>query len=306
MFRFLALLFPCSTPTRVCSLCGAEFSKECGIYIRAVTAGTAPKPAAAEKVDWQSDCGHDAGVDTMRHVLVILTLMMPGITAWSQTPKQFNGLLTTSIDYTCAGTVPCATWPMPPIPAPGESWLDPTFGTTTWRLAVPPANTSGKVIPAYNRVQAWNSNNTLMFMTDLGNAGLDLYDATTTPPTPINRITTDLGAGIYPDAGDGDALWAFTDPHRIYFQARAGAAYGLSLMYVDVSACTPSNCVLHPTIVHTFSCTTDAVSNPELGAGVAGNKIETGSGAQGGMFDNTDTYFSFTCDKLDGKGRHRD
>ena len=150
----------------------------------------------------------------------------------------------------------------------------PSIGTTTWRLAVPPANTSGKVIPAYNRVQAWNSNNTLMFMTDLGNAGLDLYDATTTPPTPINRITTDLGVGIYPDAGDSDALWAFTDPHRIYFQARAGAAYGLSLMYVDVSACTPSNCILHPTIVHTFSCTTDAVSNPELGAGLAGNKIE--------------------------------
>ena len=131
----------------------------------------------------------------MRHVLVILTSMMSGIAAWSQTPAQFNGLLTTSSDYTCAGTVPCATWPMPPIPAPGESWLDPTFGTTTWRLAVPPANTSGKVIPAYNRVQVWNSNNTLMFMTDLGNAGLDLYDATTTPPTPINRITTDLGVG---------------------------------------------------------------------------------------------------------------
>jgi hypothetical protein len=240
----------------------------------------------------------------MTRALVVLMLITSGTTAWSQTPVQFSKLLTTSTDYTCGGTIPCATWPMPPIPAPGGSWLDPTFGTTTWRLAVPPANKSGKAIPAYNRVQAWNSNNTLMFMVDMGNAGLDLYDATTTPPTPINRITTDLGPGIYPDAGDGDALWAFTDPHRIYFQAAAGSAYGRSLMYVDVSACTPSNCVLHPTIVHTVSCTTDAVSNPELGAGVEGNKIETGSGAQGGMFDNTDTYFSFTCDKVDRTGRH--
>jgi len=36
---------------------------------------------------------------------------------------------------------------------------------------------------------------------------------------------------------------------------------------------------------------------------VAGNVIETGSGGQGGMFDSTDTYFSFTCDNSGGNGR---
>jgi N-acetylneuraminic acid mutarotase len=191
---------------------------------------------------------------------------------------------------------------MPPIPAPGGSYADPTWGTTTWRLATPAANVKGITMPAYSRVQAWNSDNTLMFIMDLGTNGvnMDLYDATTTPPTPINRIT--MSDGIALDSGDNDALWAFTDPHRIYYNTGASSGHGLELRYVDISACTPSNCVLSPHIVHTFSCATDGTSS--LGAGVPGNKIETGSGGQGGMFDNTDTYFSFTCDKVAGDGRH--
>jgi hypothetical protein len=140
-------------------------------------------------------------------------------------------------------------------------------------------------------------------MIDLGSSVgvyMDLYDATTTPPTPINRITLSDGHGI--DAADNDALWAFTDPHRIYYNLGASSGHGLELRYVDVSDCTTSICVLTPHIVHVFSCETDSTSS--LGAGVAGNKIETGSGAQGGMFDKTDRYFSFTCDKVDGTGRH--
>jgi hypothetical protein len=53
--------------------------------------------------------------------------------------------------------------------------------------------------------------------------------------------------------------------------------------------------------VHKFSCTADATSS--VGAGSPGNIIETGSGAQGGMFDATDRYFSFTCDRVTGRGR---
>jgi hypothetical protein len=143
-----------------------------------------------------------------------------------------------------------------------------------------------------------------MTAVDMGTSGLDLYDATTVPPTPINRITTTDSSVTYPNAISGDALWAYTDPHRIYYQAPSGSGHGTELRYVDVSACTRSSCALKPVVVHTFSCVTDSISNPELGAGVAGNKIETGSGAQGGMFDNTDRYFSFTCDKVDGTGRH--
>ena len=140
-----------------------------------------------------------------------------------------------------------------------------------------------------------------MFVMDLDHGvNMDLYDATTTPPTPINRITMSDGIGL--DAADNDALWAFTDPHRIYYNTGASSGHGLELRYVDVSTCTSSNCVLTPQIVHTFSCVTDSTSS--LGAGVAGNKIETGSGGQGGMFDNTDTYFSFTCDKVADDGRH--
>jgi len=162
--------------------------------------------------------------------------MIVGITARSQTPAQFSGLLTTSTDYTCGGTVPCPTWPMPLIPAPGGSYADPTWGTTTWRLATPAANVKGITMPAYSRVQAWNSNNTLMFMMDLGTNGvnMDLYDATTTPPTPINRIT--MSDGIALDAADNDALWSFTDPDRIYYNTGASSGHGLELRYVDVSA----------------------------------------------------------------------
>jgi hypothetical protein len=242
----------------------------------------------------------------LKYIIVAAFVLFAPITGAQQpTPLQFTNLLTDQNDYTCGGLQPCATWPMPQLLGPGGSYTDPTWGTTTYRLAVTPANTSAQVIPTYSRVQSWNADNTLMFMTDLTGDALDLYDATTTPPTPINRITTDLGMNVYPDSIDSDALWGNTtaDKNLIFFQGGSGTPYGLSLMYVDVSACTPANCRLHANIVHTFSCTAD-VSTGDIPAGTFGNKIETGSGGQGGMFDQTDRYFSFTCDKVDGTGRH--
>jgi hypothetical protein len=239
--------------------------------------------------------------------LIFVTFVLFACLAGAQqpTPPQFTNLLTDQNDYTCGGLQPCATWPMPQPPGPGGSYADPTWGTTTYRLAVTPANKSSQVIPAYSRVQSWNADNTLMFMTDLAGDALDLYDATTTPPTPINRITTDLGTNVYPDSIDSDALWGNTtaDKNLIFFQGGSGTPYGLSLMYVDVSACTPSNCRLHANIVHTFSCAAD-LNTGDIPDGTVGNKIETGSGGQGGMFDSTDRYFSFTCDKVNGTGRH--
>jgi Bacterial Ig-like domain (group 3) len=70
---------------------------------------------------------------------------------------------------------------------------------------------------------------------------------------------------------------------------------------VDVSGCTTASCVLTPTVVHTFSCTSDSYFPG--GSGLPGNQIETGSGAQGSMLDLTDTYFSFTCDIVNDTGR---
>src|SRR3974390_877137 len=104
---------------------------------------------------------------SMRRALVILFLVVFGSGAWTQTPPQFRGLLTTSTDYTCTGRVPCATWPMPPIPAPGESYVDSTWRTATYRLAVPHANANGQAVTTYSRVQAWNSSNSKMFLTEL-------------------------------------------------------------------------------------------------------------------------------------------
>jgi hypothetical protein len=189
---------------------------------------------------------------------------------------------------------------MPDLPPAGGSYTDPTWGTTTYRLAAPPVN-PGTAYSTYSRVQAWNSDNTKMFLSEApGLAYMDMYDATTTPPTPINRITTTDNTFV--DSMNSDALWANTDPNRIYYVPwAANATNGLQLRYVDVSQCTKSNCELKPVIVHSFSCKTDATSS--LGAGVAGNVIETGSGAQGGMFDSTDRYFSFSCDNANGSGR---
>jgi hypothetical protein len=198
---------------------------------------------------------------------------------------------------------------MPVLPAPGSSYVDPTWGTTTYRLATPSVNTN-EAITTYSRVQAWNSNNTKMFLSEVApGAGvwayLDLYDATTTPPTPINRITTTDGTLV--NSYNCDALWANSPgtPNRIYYVpcGSVGGSHQLDLRYVDVSTCTASSCVLAPTLVHTFGCTADSYAPSPINSGTAGNVIETGSGGQGGMFDSTDTYFSFTCDVSTGKGR---
>jgi hypothetical protein len=151
-------------------------------------------------------------------------------------------------------------------------------------------------------VQAWSSDNTKMFVTELvtPQSYLDLYDATTTPPTPINRILTDVGII---NSISLDALWANTDPNRIYYIPGKSSGHGLELRYVDASTCTAANCTLTSHLVHTFSCSATA-STGDIAAGTLGNQIETGSGGQGGMFDSSDRYFSFTCDLSDGSGRH--
>jgi hypothetical protein len=240
---------------------------------------------------------------TMRHpanAVFLAALVLSSVQCVAQVPPQFKGLLTTTTDYTCAGAVPCPTWPMPDLPPAGGSYADPTWGTTTYRLAVPSVN-PGTAFTTYSRVQAWNSNNTKMFLTEAPRqAYMDLYDATTTPPTPINRITATDGTLI--DSMNGDALWANTDPNRIYYVPwAANAIDGLQLRYVDVSKCTKRDCTLKPVTVHSFSCKTDATS--PLGNEIPGNKVETGSGGQGGMFDSTDRYFSFTCDNVNRDGR---
>jgi hypothetical protein len=209
--------------------------------------------------------------------------------------------MTNNTDLTCVGVIPCSTWPMPANPGFGGSYFDPTWGTTTWELQVSPHNTGSpsNVIPAYSRVQGFSKNGDYLFLSEGGSVYADLYNATTTPPTPINRITTTDGSWLSP--GSGDANWSNLVDSRIYYIGGFQQTGSLQLRYVDVSSCTTSSCVLMPTVVHTFSCTSDAQFPG--GAGVLGNQIETGSGAQGGMFDLTDTYFSFSCDNVGEDGR---
>jgi hypothetical protein len=178
----------------------------------------------------------------------------------------------------------------------GGSYFDPTWGTTTWELNLPSQNTAGHVIPIYSRNQGFSSDNKRLLMLENGTVYTDLYDATTTPPTPINRITTTDGTLINPAAGD--AYWSNTVPTRIYY-IPWGYSNGtwLQLRYVDVSTCTASSCVLTPKIVHKFSCGADSYAPSPITPGTPGDRIESSyTGSQGNMFDLTDTYFSFSCD----------
>src|SRR5580700_5761009 len=150
----------------------------------------------------------------MRKQILFALLLIAAHLVAQTPPSQFSGLMTNSTDLTCAGVVPCSTWPMPPNPGMGGSYFDPTWGTTTYELNVASQNTSGHVIPTYSRVQAFSSDNKHLLMTETpGAAYLDLYDATQTPPAPINRITTTDGTMI--DAYNGDAYWSNTIPTRI-------------------------------------------------------------------------------------------
>ena len=251
-------------------------------------------------------------------LICILFASTAALMAQSSDPPQFRGLMSDSSaqgwdDLTCGGKQPCPTWTEPDVPALGRGYSDPTWGTTAYRLAVPPCgDPSGFSFPAYSKVQSWNSDGTLMFTVNGKNGGLILYDAQTTPPTPINCISVEsepsapdgMGAGSWPpDAVSNDANWANTDPHRIYYQPASGSQRGTQIRYIDVGSCTPAKCTLPFTVVHEFSCETDETST-SLPPHTPGNKIETGSGAQGGFFDQTDRYFSFTCDRVDGAGRH--
>jgi len=232
-----------------------------------------------------------------QHKVLLLLVAVPLWVQAQTVPPQFEKLHTTPDDYTCGGTVPCATWPMPPLPAVGASWSDATFGTTTWRLAAPLTNQ--EAMSTYSRVQAWNTDGSRMFLTDYAGYAI-LYDSSQTPPKYINRITPDVGLMLPVSL---DVLWSNTDPHKIFYVPNRSSGHGLELRSVDVSACTAQACGLVSTLVHTFSCMSDATGG-DIPAGVPGNQIETGSGAQGGMFDATDRYFSFSCDAVDGTGRH--
>lgn len=217
----------------------------------------------------------------------------------SVTNPALPSLPTDANDYTCGGGQPCPTWTMPAQPAAGSSYTDSNYGTTSYRLVPPSNSSSGNVIPTYSRVQSWNSDGTRLMMLD-GNTA-DLYDATTTPPAPMGRIILNGEIYAFLDPGDNDVAWANTDPNTIFFTSFS-SSHGLDLRKVNISSCVVGSCNVTPVLLHTFACTTDA--NSPLGAGIAGNKIETGSGAQGGMIDATDTYASFSCDFINGNGRN--
>jgi hypothetical protein len=191
------------------------------------------------------------------------------------------------------------------MPAQGSSLLDTLWGTTTYQLGQN-SQQSYPAIPVYARQQHWNIDGTKMITAEAQGGWADLYDATTTPPTPINRIVTDSSAYQLVNGINCDVGWSNTDANVLYYYpCSVSMANGPEIRSVNISTCTAGagNCNLTSSLVKSFSCTSTALSNPELTVGTQGIIFETGSGGQGGMIDNAADFIG-SCDYLDEAGRH--
>lgn len=197
--------------------------------------------------------------------------------AMATDPPQFTPLLTDSTDYTCSGTAPCATWPSPTIPAPGGTYTDPTWGTTTTRLqsmttcAIDSTHTTAcsarSSYPDYSKQEPWNSDGTKLLILD-SEAWYHLYDAATL--TDLARITGASGLCC-----DDDVRWSHSDPNLIYYRS------GMSLKSYNIN----THAV---TTLHTFACTDGVHSGTSIGNGDEGNS------------DINDRYWPEVCSYYDG------
>ncbi len=91
-------------------------------------------------------------------------------------------------------------------PSVGTLFTDPKFGTTVIRLTN--ARTSGLagIVPNYSKRQAWNSDESLMMLSDYGNGNVRLY----------NGSTYQFISNLYDVSGE-DIFWSPTDPDLIYY-----------------------------------------------------------------------------------------
>lgn len=149
--------------------------------------------------------------------LCVLALLFMGHAraAGQSIPPQFQGLPAASadsIDYS-------AQYPMSAMPAEGGNFLDPTFGVTYTRIARPPGATSGNFVPEYARVQAWNSDNTRLYILQTTGQFWHLYDAKTLQW--IRKIT-------FPHQPNNGIMPANTSPDLVYYFS------GMSLYKLDV------------------------------------------------------------------------
>jgi hypothetical protein len=104
--------------------------------------------------------------------------------------------------------------PAPPLPAAGQTFVDPTFGSTILRLTGPADGNDNK--NAYAYWPTFNRSSTKLFV-DTNNGATKLYDFD--PRTMQASNKRDLFARRAPDGftpGWEDAIWSGTDPNVIY------------------------------------------------------------------------------------------
>ena len=83
---------------------------------------------------------------------------------------------------------------------------DPKFGTTLIRFTDSRTSLLAGIVPNYSKRQAWNSDESLMLLSDNGNGNVRLYDGS----------TYQFISNLYDVAGE-DIFWSPTDPDLIYF-----------------------------------------------------------------------------------------
>jgi hypothetical protein len=91
-------------------------------------------------------------------------------------------------------------------PAASGSYTDPKFGTTITRLTDARTSHLAGIVPNYSKRQAWNSDESLMLLSDYGNGNVRLY----------NGNTYQFISNLYDVAGE-DIFWSPNDPDLIYF-----------------------------------------------------------------------------------------
>jgi len=122
------------------------------------------------------------------------------------------------------------------LPAAGDSFVDPTFGTTIIRVT-DAAEAGGPSTHGYSYWPVFNSDSTLFFLNKAGTPTLYSLD-------PESGATSELGP-LFPSGvscGWEDAAWSRTDPHLMYchdlapkrlytWDVRAKDASGLTLLH---------------------------------------------------------------------------
>jgi hypothetical protein len=125
-------------------------------------------------------------------------------------------------------------------PAVGQAYVDPQFGTTIRRISDAAAAGAGDVIPVYSTIQAWNADESYLFLYHVGGGSHHLYDGKTYAHLkPLNISPADLEQ-VYWDTVDPKILY-YANGRRLYrFNVDTDVATVVHDFATAPSSCTSS------------------------------------------------------------------